>query len=211
VLLVQAEHAAGHQGLVALLKMLVPEARIDLLAQGRQAASRLAALPASQPYDLLLIDWVLPDMEGSELLTRLAQAGPPRARRTVLLSAFDTPVLRERALGQGAQALTPKPLLPHTLRRLLDVERPLPVELPPADLPEAGAPGTDPATLISELDSLLGEADSNALTLWEQHGSAFIDMLPAPQAKALAGAMQRFDFDEAQAALRGETKDAHKS
>ena len=28
------------------------------------------------------------------------------------------------------------------------------------------------------------------------------------QAKALAGAMQRFDFDEAQAALRGETKDA---
>jgi hypothetical protein len=30
-------------------------------------------------------------------------------------------------------------------------------------------------------------------------------MLPARNAKALAGAMQRFDFDEARAALRGET------
>jgi len=71
-------------------------------------------------------------------------------------------------------------------------------------------PGADPTTLISELDTLLGEADSNALTLYEQHESAFIEALPAPQAKALAGAMRRFDFDEAQAALRGESKDASK-
>ena len=38
-------------------------------------------------------------------------------------------------------------------------------------------------------------------------GRALLDALPAPQAKALAGAMQRFDFDEAQAALRGTSKD----
>jgi len=31
-------------------------------------------------------------------------------------------------------------------------------------------------------------------------------MLPAHRGKALAGAMQRYDFDEAQAALRGEPK-----
>ena len=209
VLLVQAAHSAGHDTLLALLKMLAPDARVDLLAQGRQAASRLAATPASQPYDLLLIDWVLPDMEGSELLTRLMQAGPPKARRTVLLSAFDTPVLRERARSQGAEALAPKPLLPHTLRRLLDVDRPMPQDAPATDVADMPT-GTDPVSLISELDSLLGDADSNALTLWEQHESAFIDALPAPRAKALAGAMQRFDFDEAQAALRGETKDASK-
>ena len=64
-----------------------------------------------------------------------------------------------------------------------------------------------PATLISELDTLLGEADSHALTLWERHESAFIEMLPARRAKALAGAMQRFDFDAAQAALRGAPED----
>ncbi len=207
VLLVQAAHSGGHETLLALLQALAPATRVDLLTQGRQALARLVATPASQPYDLLVIDWVLPDMEGGELLTHLAQSGPPRARRTVLLSAFDTPVLRERAQRQGAETLVAKPLLPHMLRRLLDMDRPLPVDLP---LAEAGAPAaadTDAATLISELDTLLGEADSNALTLWEQHESAFIEALPVAQAKALAGAMQRFDFDEAQAALRG-TKDA---
>ncbi|MDP1346350.1 hypothetical protein, partial [Klebsiella pneumoniae] len=55
-----------------------------------------------------------------------------------------------------------------------------------------------------ELDTLLGAADSDALALWEQHESAFIDTLPAPSDQALAGAMQRLDFEEAQAALRGD-------
>jgi signal transduction histidine kinase/CheY-like chemotaxis protein len=210
VLLVQATHSGGHDSLIALLKGLAPTSRVDLLSQGRQALARLVAVPASQPYDLLLIDWVLPDMEGSELLASLRDSGPPRARRTVLLSAFDTPVLRERALRLGAEALCAKPLLPHMLRRLLDLDRPLPVDLPLPDVVDPTTTGVDPNTLISELDTLLGEADSNALTLYEQHESAFIDALPAPQAKALAGAMQRFDFDGAQAALRGQSKDASK-
>jgi hypothetical protein len=121
----------------------------------------------------------------------------------VLLSAFDTPVLRERAQRQGAEALCAKPLLPHMLRRLLDLERPLPVERS-LDTVDTVRADLDGPTLISELDALLGEADSHALTLWQQHESAFIDALPARQAKALAGAMQRLDFDEAQAALRGD-------
>ncbi|MFG6461054.1 ATP-binding protein [Roseateles sp. DXS20W] len=207
IVLVQAPHSAGHDALLALLKALAPSAHIDVLPQGAQAMARLASTPASQPLDLLLVDWVLPDMEGGELLRRLSEAGPARVRRAVLLSAFDTPVLRERALRQGAHALVPKPLLPHTLRRLLDVERPLPfVAAEPDDAaPDPGpAATTDAATLISELDTLLGDADSHALTLWERHGSAVLEMLPARQAKALAGAMQRFDFDEAQAALRGD-------
>ncbi|MFG6466681.1 hybrid sensor histidine kinase/response regulator [Roseateles sp. BYS87W] len=207
VLLVQAAHSGGHDDLLALFKALAPTTRVDLLSQGRQALARLAATPASQPYDLLIIDWVLPDMEGGELLMKLAQDGPPQARRTVLLSAFDTPVLRERAQRQGAEALCGKPLLPHMLRRLLDLDRPLPVDLPLPEPVDPTIPGTDAAVLISELDSLLGDADSNALTLWEQHESALIDALPARQAKALVGAMQRFDFDEAQAALRGELQD----
>ncbi|WP_457424539.1 ATP-binding response regulator [Roseateles sp. P5_E7] len=207
VLVVQAAHSPGHDALVGLVKALAPTVRLELLTQGSQALERLAGAPC----DLLLVDWVLPDMEGGELLRRLAAVGvTSSARRIVLMSAFDTPVLRARALRQGAHALAPKPVMPHTLRRLLDLSRPLPAEAPAAALPDPHAPATDPATdpatLMSELDTLLGEADSHALTLWEQHGSAFIDMLPARQAKALAGAMQRFDFDEAQAALRGESE-----
>lgn len=206
VVLVQAAQSAGHAALLGLVQALAPAARVEVLAQGSQALARLAATPAGPPHDLLLVDWVLPDMEGGELLARLAETGPPRARRIVLLSAFDTPVLRERALRHGAHALCAKPLLPHTLRRLLDLERPLPAEAP-ARPAGAVASDADPATLISELDTLLGEADSHALTLWERHESAFIEMLPARRAKALAGAMQRFDFDAAQAALRGAPED----
>lgn len=203
IAVVQAPHSAGHEALLALLNALAPTARIDVWGHGGQALTQLAG----RSHDLLLVDWVLPDMEGGELLAQLSAAGPLPASRSVLLSAFDTPVLRERALRQGAQALCAKPLLPHMLRRLLDTRRPLPSEVLPAEPAEPSAPATDLATLISELDTLLGEADSHALTLWEQHESAFIDMLPARRAKALAGAMQRFDFDEAQAALRGETED----
>ncbi|RZL08248.1 MAG: response regulator [Rubrivivax sp.] len=207
ILIAQAPHSAGHEALVGLVKALAPTARIEVLTQGAQALGRLHRTPTGQPHDLLIVDWVLPDMEGAQLLARLAVAGSLSSiRRIVLLSAFDTPALRERAMSQGAHALCAKPLLPHTLRRLLDLDRPLPdVMAPPAPAEPAPA-GSDPATLMSELDVLLGESDSHAITLWEQHGSAFIDMLPAPQAKALAGAMQRFDFDEAQAALRGESK-----
>jgi hypothetical protein len=79
------------------------------------------------------------------------------------------------------------------------------MELPAAEAADDGAAGRDPAVLLTELDTLLGEADSEALSLWKRHESAFIEMLPARSAKALAGAMQRFDFDEARAALRGET------
>ncbi|MEO6281429.1 ATP-binding protein [Roseateles sp.] len=207
ILIVQTKHSAGHESLVNLAKALAPTARLELLAQGNRALARLAKAPANTRLDLLLVDWVLPDMEGGELLRRLATTRFNSPRRIVLMSAFDTPVLRARALRQGAHALAPKPLLPHMLRRLFDLSRPLPMpasELPPA--PDPHAPTTSPGTLISELDTLLGEADSQALTLWEQHGSAFMDMLPARQANALAGAMQRFDFDEAQAALRGDSK-----
>jgi CheY-like chemotaxis protein len=142
-------------------------------------------------------------MDGIALLQQLADAGLPDIRRVAVLSAFDTPVLRERALRHGAHVLVAKPLLPQTLRRLLDLQRPLPI----APQTRSEAPGTpadacDRTTLIGEFDALLGEADSEAVTLWEQHGSAVLDMLPAAQAKALAGAMQRFDFDAAQAALR---------
>lgn len=214
LMLVQAPHADGHQSLVSLLKAMAPEARLDIVSQARQALHRLTAATPAYACDLLIVDWVLPDMEGGELLAQLAAQstphGPAQARRVVLLSAFDTQVLRDRAIRQGAQTVCAKPLLPHALRRLLDFDRPLPADMtapegPPsrAPAPPAASTAVDVAALVRQLDHLLGEADSHALTLWEQHEATFIEALPVTQAKALAGAMQRFDFDAAQAALRG--------
>lgn len=205
VLLIQATHAEGHDGLLALLKAVAPASRVETLALGRQALARLSDCTPEQTPDLLIVDWVLPDMEGGSLLTELARQPARPARRIVLMSAFDTPVLHERARRQGAHALCAKPLLPHTLRRLLDLEQPLPVQGAMAAEPaDEVQPAPEVAAVIRELDSLLAEADSQALTLWERHEGRLIETLPARQAKALAGAMQRLDFDEARAALRGE-------
>ncbi|MFN3860523.1 MAG: ATP-binding protein [Roseateles sp.] len=201
IALVQAAHSAGHDSLLALLRALAPLAHIEVLACGSDALQGLAAAPDGSVAELLLVDWVLPDMDCGCLLEGCAALGLPRARRVVLLSALDTPAMRERAQRLGADALCAKPLLPHTLRHLLDLQRPLPMAT--AQPVQAGAGAPDAAELMSQLDRLLDDADSQALTLWERHGCTFINLLPAPQAKALASAMQRLDFDAAQAALRG--------
>ncbi|MFG6417181.1 hybrid sensor histidine kinase/response regulator [Roseateles sp. DC23W] len=203
IVLVQAAHSSGHEALLKLLQALAPAARLQLLPQGSQALEQLGSA-AGPRHDLLIVDGVLPDMEGSLLLERLSARGVLGATRIVLLSAFDTPLLRERALRHGAHALCAKPLLPHTLHRLLDLERPLAAAPQAPAFEDTPGPGTDPATLLSELDHLLAESDAHALTLWERHASAFVELLPATRAGALAGALQRYDFDEAQAALRGE-------
>lgn len=199
VVLVQAPHTPGHQGLQVLIQHLAPRATLQVLGTGEAALTLLAQSP--EPLDLLLVDWVLPDMDGLQLLERqAARGGGLAARRIVLLSSFDTPALRERALKLGAQLLCAKPVMPPTLRLLLDPKARLPVMAPAT--PSSGPASTNRAALVTEFDQLLGSADSRAVTLWASHESELMEILPAQHVKALAGAMQRLDFDAAQAALR---------
>jgi signal transduction histidine kinase/CheY-like chemotaxis protein len=203
VMLIQASQSTGHEQLVSLLGALAPKARLEIAGQGEAGLHLLAAQPVSQAFDLLIVDWVLPDMDAASFMQNVAALGPPpRAQRVVLLSAFDTPALRDKAARLGAHALCAKPVLPATLRTLLNPRAELPEPLKPLTGADPGQPSLDRDSLIQELDSLLEHADSDALDLWENHASDFMDFLPPQQVKALAGAMQRFDFDEAQAALR---------
>jgi hypothetical protein len=69
-------------------------------------------------------------------------------------------------------------------------------------LPAQAPTTTDRAKLVTDFDQLLAAADSRAVALWENQQSELMEMLPAQQVKQLAGAMERLDFDSAQAALR---------
>jgi signal transduction histidine kinase/DNA-binding response OmpR family regulator len=78
-------------------------------------ASLQAAIDSQEPFDLILLDLVMPEMDGFEVLKRI-RAKPETDRPTILMLSFVN--LRERiALARelGAAAYLTKPLLPTEL------------------------------------------------------------------------------------------------
>jgi signal transduction histidine kinase/CheY-like chemotaxis protein/HPt (histidine-containing phosphotransfer) domain-containing protein len=93
--------------------------RLDVATSGAEALRRCeAALEAGQAYELLLLDWSLPDLGGAELLRRLRALGPD-APRVVAMVACGREQLQREALDAGAESLLGKPVLPQSLRCVL--------------------------------------------------------------------------------------------
>jgi signal transduction histidine kinase/ActR/RegA family two-component response regulator len=70
--------------------------------------------------DLIILDLHLPDISGSEVLTRLLADPATKAIPVVILSADATPGRMSRLLEQGAQAYLTKPLNVRELLKLID-------------------------------------------------------------------------------------------
>ena len=110
---------------------------IDMAPDGRSALDLIAeAERRGCPYDLVLIDWVMPGLDGAGVLQALAT--PDRAARpvTIIVSAFDSEAMHVAASQLGAQHVLPKPILPESLRHLfvwLDGGATPGVELSPTD------------------------------------------------------------------------------
>jgi two-component system, sensor histidine kinase and response regulator len=117
-----------------------PGGLVEAVDSGTYALQRCAAAArVDQPIDLLLLDWVLPDMDGGKVLAALRASGEP-VPRVVVVSAYGWDQLRHDALAGGAQAILEKPVMPEALRRVLtpstqaEVTRPMPVLRPLAGL-----------------------------------------------------------------------------
>lgn len=94
---------------------------VDLADDGDTALAMVEQAEARQcPYDMLLIDWVMPRLDGAGVLAAL-QRRPDNLKSPlpVIVSAYDTDLLHNTANGLGAQHFLPKPVLPESLRELI--------------------------------------------------------------------------------------------
>ena len=72
-----------------------------------------------RPYDLLLIDWVMPRVDGAGLLKALQERTGIGAPLPVIVSAYDSEIVHATANTLGARHFLPKPVLPESLRALV--------------------------------------------------------------------------------------------
>jgi two-component system, sensor histidine kinase and response regulator len=94
--------------------------RLDECATGGQALERLeSAWSAGDPYDLLILDWIMPGMDGAAMLRTLQRRNLPPPAQVVIASACDPSEIRDQARELGVFNFLTKPLLPQTLRERL--------------------------------------------------------------------------------------------
>ena len=86
---------------------------------GAQAFQRLAV---RQP-DLILLDLLMPQMDGFEVCRRLRSDASTRNIPILIISALDDPESRARAASAGATAYYTKPFSPIALLKEIDRHR----------------------------------------------------------------------------------------
>jgi two-component system sensor histidine kinase/response regulator len=109
------EVLAGELASQGALADSVPSADAALLA--------LRAAPLGAAYDLVLLDWKMPDEDGFAAARRIRALGLPRPPRLVLVTAYGDEGTAQRALAQGFDAYLAKPVGPAALADLLSVLR----------------------------------------------------------------------------------------
>jgi CheY-like chemotaxis protein/HPt (histidine-containing phosphotransfer) domain-containing protein len=80
-------------------------------------AAMATAEELGDPYDLLLLDWRMPGIDGMEVMKRLQLQQVPGKPVCLLVTAYDEAALREQAKSVGFDAVLGKPL---TASRLVD-------------------------------------------------------------------------------------------
>ena len=93
---------------------------IDQADDGDTALAMIArAEQGERPYDLLLVDWVMPRLDGAGVLKALQERHGTSLPLPVIVSAYDSELVHAAANALGARHFLPKPVLPESLRDLV--------------------------------------------------------------------------------------------
>lgn len=117
----------------------VANIRADLVSGGQEAVAQLRAAAArNAPYDVLILDWKMPDIDGLEVAAIMNQERSVKQPKVIMLSAFDSPAMHEQANRLGIHTFIKKPFgaseLVNTLQELC-----LNVTTGPVSAPQASA------------------------------------------------------------------------
>jgi len=112
--------AEDEPNIIASLSFLLERAGFDVVAETNGASACEAAL--ADPPDVMILDVMLPDLDGMEILRRLRADERGRDLPIVMLTAKGQREDREAALGCGANEFIAKPfsnsVVVETVRRL---------------------------------------------------------------------------------------------
>ncbi len=89
--------------------------RVDVAANGREAVDAVAA----KPYDLVLMDLQMPEMDGLEATRRILSRTDGPIPRIVAMTANASSGDREQCLGVGMADFLAKPVRPADLRKVI--------------------------------------------------------------------------------------------
>ena len=94
--------------------------KVDVVVVDKLGSQPPVAAVAAVPYDLVLMDCEMPEMDGFEATTRI-RAGEGGGRRLpiVALTAHDDPAVRSRCLSCGMDEFVSKPVREERLRDVL--------------------------------------------------------------------------------------------
>ena len=100
-----------------LIELVLRRSELDVVAVG----SPLAALDLvpDTPFDLAVLDWSMPQMDGGELCARLRQVPELEGLPILILTAFADSATRDRAFAAGATEFMSKPFTLKDLRGIV--------------------------------------------------------------------------------------------
>lgn len=105
-ILIVDDHALFRAGLELLLSQLLPNSVPIHISQAANARQALAMISSGNHYDLVLLDWYMPEMQGLEAL--LALRDLLAHGRVVVLSGDQNPKLVQQCIEHGAAGFIAK-------------------------------------------------------------------------------------------------------
>ena len=93
---------------------------VDYVTGGREALRSLGeAWERGEPYDLILLDWKMPDLNGLET-ARLIRKDYPARIPILFFTAYDRRDIEQEAGSIGATCFLPKPFFLYTFKKAID-------------------------------------------------------------------------------------------
>ncbi|MFC1959931.1 PleD family two-component system response regulator [Chloroflexota bacterium] len=95
-----------------LLRILLTSKADFIVLEAANGVEALQQAQANPPPDLIILDYMMPDLDGPELLTQMRQIPALANIPVIILTARTDPKAREQSMKAGANRFIIKPIKP---------------------------------------------------------------------------------------------------